>query len=992
MPYNRVEQALINAGWTEVEPGKFKSKQISHSQSTEVTVDNIRYISFNYRVSSEANCDVFYFYKNNSQEFARSGSVNGSCEYHNDDNSAFNIKFAYRKDGSVNTGDDCVYIYNINIQVSVSLSDGTKIYYIDRYNNDNYDYIVDIDNNLWVKGNFLGNTYNDYTQIEVINNINEITFVDNNELQFKNINNDQCVYDGNIVIIYTKKYHNWNYDYIVDIDNNLWVKGNFLGNTYNDYTQIEVINNIKEIVSISDDELVNELIFKNINNEQYGCVHNDNIIIYIKRYNNDNYDYIVDINNNLWVKGSFLGNTYNDYTQIEVINNIKEMISITDDKFIFKNINNDQCVYDGVYCYISKYINNNSYFIIDNNNNLWVKGDNEFGKLGCNSENNLIEDYVKIENEELINNVSEIDTYNENENAKTFFILKTKDEKIYFAGKFDNTEYRSWIAISSLFYYNKKKDNSKIYSKSFIISDYSNISLFTFKKKNNFFAFKINLITDDEAIQFILSGNNDNIYIYTDYAVVPTIPFKFVLSNPDVNGNIVLYLSFDILNDREDYFNLIRKSVFVKVENIHSNNFDINNIPGFDTENILYSKVFEKSDKGYFGSSDDIHGVEIPYDFNDKFFAIDVNLDIGNTKSIINDINIRSDEYEDKEIIPYEDDNYKGPQFLYPVFYNLGIPFNKFIKFEGNITVNGIMYPVEYVKISTPIDENNKYGVIQFILSEDTKLLTDVSKSYLKEYEGIKINSDEIKENVFGITFYPIIINNDNEYEYRVLNDIPNTLITQNAAANWLIHDYKISDVLLNKIVVKDDKCLFATDKDIYLFDLITLNPIITKHFTNNILSIGSQNNNEDSYDFVIKLSQNNYLLNKDTLDIISEINIDEIHLLDKTTDYFENINLAYALQNVRRTYINRYDIKGDNEQFIYEYKFENNENYFGFIKDNVSGKYRLSVYRDNMINNGIYAKTENVEIVPSVVESLDGILYCPENIVREGFPKSFDM
>ena len=39
MPYNRVEQALINAGWTEVEPGKFKSKQISHSQSTEVTVD-----------------------------------------------------------------------------------------------------------------------------------------------------------------------------------------------------------------------------------------------------------------------------------------------------------------------------------------------------------------------------------------------------------------------------------------------------------------------------------------------------------------------------------------------------------------------------------------------------------------------------------------------------------------------------------------------------------------------------------------------------------------------------------------------------------------------------------------------------------------------------------------------------------------------------------------------------------------------------------------
>ena len=847
MPYNKVEQALIDAGWTEVEPGKFKSKTITHNQRTEVTVENIKYISFDYSVSSEKNYDIFDFYKNDTVVISQSGLVSGKYEYHNDDYNEFDIKFVYRKDNSSNTNEDCVYIYNIVISNKIILSDNTEINYYNRYNDDNYDYIIDINNNLWVKGNFLGNTYNDYTQIEAISDIKEIVSVTNDEIVYKNTSNYYTLYDGN------------------------------------------------------------------------------NFITYIKRYNNDN-----------------------------------------------------------------------SIFIIDINNNLWVKGDNEFGKLGCNSENNLIEDYIKIENEELINNVSEIDTYNENENAKSFFILKTKDKKIYFAGKFDNTEYRSWTLlqniISSNFYYNKKKDKSKIYSKTFIINDYSNIPLFTFKKKNNFFAFKINLITDDEAIQFILSGNNDNIYIYTDYAVVPTIPFKFVLSNPDENENIVLYLSFDILNDREDYFNLIRKGVFVKIEDIHSNNFDINNIPEFDTENILYSKVFEKSDKGYFGSSDDINGVEIPYDFNDKFFTIDVNLDIGNTKSIINDINIRSDEYEDKEIIPYEDDNYKGPQFLYPIFYNLGIPFNKFIKFEGNITVNGIMYPVEYVKISTPIDENNKYGVIQFILSEDTKLLTDVSKSYLKEYEGIKINSDEIKENIFGITFYPIIINNDNEYEYRVLDDIPNTLISQNAAANWLIHDYKISDSIINKIVVKDDKCLFATDKDIYLFDLITLNPITTKHFTNNILSIGSQNNNEDSYDFVIKLSQNNYLLNKNTLDIISEIDINEIHLLDKVTDYFENINLAYALQNVRKTYINRYDIKGDNEQFIYEYKFENNENYFGFIKDNVSGKYRLSVYRDNMINNGIYAKTENVEIVPSIVESLDGILYCPENIVREGFPKSFDM
>ena len=154
MPYNKVEQALIDAGWTEVEPGKFKSKTITHNQRTEVTVENIKYISFDYSVSSEKNYDIFDFYKNDTVVISQSGLVSGKYEYHNDDYNEFDIKFVYRKDNSSNTNEDCVYIYNIVISNKIILSDNTEINYYNRYNDDNYDYIIDINNNLWVKGNF----------------------------------------------------------------------------------------------------------------------------------------------------------------------------------------------------------------------------------------------------------------------------------------------------------------------------------------------------------------------------------------------------------------------------------------------------------------------------------------------------------------------------------------------------------------------------------------------------------------------------------------------------------------------------------------------------------------------------------------------------------------------------------------------------------------------------------------------------------------------
>ena len=72
--------------------------------------------------------------------------------------------------------------------------------------------------------------------------------------------------------------------------------------------------------------------------------------------------------------------------------------------------------------------------------------------------------------------------------------------------------------------------------------------------------------------------------------------------------------------------------------------------------------------------------------------------------------------------------------------------------------------------------------------------------------------------------------------------------------------------------------------------------------------------------------------------------------------------------------------------------KFANDENYIAFIRDASSENYRVSIYRDNLLNNGIIGKNFGVEIVPSTVESINGVLMCPENSIREGFPKSFEI
>lgn len=78
-------------------------------------------ISFDYKVSSEANYDKFFFYANNTKMFEFSGTVAWThYTYTATSNMTYTFKWTYTKDGSVDRNDDCAYLDNVEVISSIS--------------------------------------------------------------------------------------------------------------------------------------------------------------------------------------------------------------------------------------------------------------------------------------------------------------------------------------------------------------------------------------------------------------------------------------------------------------------------------------------------------------------------------------------------------------------------------------------------------------------------------------------------------------------------------------------------------------------------------------------------------------------------------------------------------------------------------------------------------------------------------------------------------
>lgn len=94
-----------------------KSKKITSSQSTELTVTltNITSLTVGLRASSESNYDKFYFHLNDEQMFYLTGDSTTKQETYADLDSSqsYKLKFVYTKDSSIDKFDDCGYITKI---------------------------------------------------------------------------------------------------------------------------------------------------------------------------------------------------------------------------------------------------------------------------------------------------------------------------------------------------------------------------------------------------------------------------------------------------------------------------------------------------------------------------------------------------------------------------------------------------------------------------------------------------------------------------------------------------------------------------------------------------------------------------------------------------------------------------------------------------------------------------------------------------------------
>lgn len=95
------------------------SATLTHNQTSELTLsrnfETDDSISFYYKVSSEANYDKFHFYIDGTEMHSASGTIDWTRIAFPIQPGFHTFLFAYQKDGSVNTGSDCVWIDEIQL-------------------------------------------------------------------------------------------------------------------------------------------------------------------------------------------------------------------------------------------------------------------------------------------------------------------------------------------------------------------------------------------------------------------------------------------------------------------------------------------------------------------------------------------------------------------------------------------------------------------------------------------------------------------------------------------------------------------------------------------------------------------------------------------------------------------------------------------------------------------------------------------------------------
>ena len=109
--------------------------------------------------------------------------------------------------------------------------------------------------------------------------------------------------------------------------------------------------------------------------------------------------------------------------------------------------------------------NDGSVFIIDEDNNLYVSGNNEKGRLGIDSLEERVGKITKIEDQNLIGNVLSVNIDDTNKKYELISIT-TIDGDVYVAGNTGNEIIRKWTLKESILPI--KGESYKILDKSYL--------------------------------------------------------------------------------------------------------------------------------------------------------------------------------------------------------------------------------------------------------------------------------------------------------------------------------------------------------------------------------------------------------------------------------------------------------------------------------------------------------------------------------------------
>lgn len=424
------------------------------------------------------------------------------------------------------------------------------------------------------------------------------------------------------------------------------------------------------------------------------------------------------------------------------------------------------------------FTNNNSVYIIDENDDLYVSGNNKNGRLGVNSSKDFIRKIQKIENPELENNVKAIILSENVSESYELVCLVTKTDEKYICGNLGDRIIPSWRNVEDVLHQGLGRAAAVSFDNTHqqnhfieMVVDENETYLFTIKPERNIFSLLLKLVSVTDIIETRINCMNaSNDFFFTEYAITTKKGFDFIIKKLE-NGERDVFIKIN--PDKNEYNSTnIKEILKIDVDNIF---FKIYYLDEEELENREYINTQEKN---YLPN-------KAEFDGDNSQLVIDSISTEDNMNMITIDAKIKDKKEED---LPFEDETFKDPCWMYTIFNEMGLEYGKIYKFEGTLNKDGLVYSICGVRIYTPIittPENAKIGVIQFIYSEYQKL---------EEFDIVDDGEDH-STRLNGLTFYPTVVDqtatNDSEYiEYKLHDSVNKDDYEKTTMSN---NDYELS-------------------------------------------------------------------------------------------------------------------------------------------------------------------------------------------------------